>query len=333
MNWIEYLSSKAAVLLGCLLFYGLFMFFLLTLGVQPEIWMVFTVLFLLMVISLYLLDYYKRKRFYTAFFRTLNDLEQKTLIDVLIQRPGFLEGDYLLDALEITNQDMNTRINSYQQAQRDYQEYIELWIHEIKTPLTSLQLLVSNHPHAKQQQMMKEITSIQDYVEQVLYYSRTQFAEKDYLIKAVNLQDCVDEVLRKYASTFIEKQIKVDLHHLDRQVLTDSKWIVFILAQLVSNALKYMPSQSGLLSIYTTSTQRTLSLHLDDNGIGIRASDLYRVFEKGFTGENGRSFTHATGMGLYLCKQLTLKLNLGLEIASEHGTQVIVRFPLDQTLR
>ena len=175
---------------------------------------------------------------------------------------------------------------------------------------------------------------IENFVEQVLYYSRSDEVGKDYIIKKIELSKVVKYVVKKNQRDFIGKRISLKLGELDEIIYSDAKWIEFILNQIVGNAIKYSKGQGDKIKIESKTLANSVVLTIEDNGVGIIERDLNRVFEKGFTGENGRKFGKSTGIGLYLCKKLCDKMGLGLNIESEEnkGTKVTVIFPQIENL-
>lgn len=167
-----------------------------------------------------------------------------------------------------------------------------------------------------------------------MFYARSTNPEKDYLIKELNLQSAVSKVIRKHSKTFIYQKIKVELHDVDHMIYSDSKWLDFILNQIISNALKYMPKDTGILHVWAEDKEDMIKLYIQDNGCGIEPSEIGRIFDKGFTGTNGRNHEKATGMGLYLCKTLCDKLYLGIEAESvlDQGTTIILSFPISKLM-
>lgn len=176
---------------------------------------------------------------------------------------------------------------------------------------------------------------IEGFIEQVLYYSRSRDVSKDYIIKKIDIGASVRNVVKRNYRDFIVKKIKIDMRDLDKTVYSDSKWIKFILNQIVGSSIKYSSTQDPLISIYTEEYQNSLILTIEDNGVGIPDNDIDRVFEKGFTGENGRRFGKSTGMGLYLCKNLCEKLGIGIHVESEKqkGTKVKMIFHISNMIR
>ncbi len=289
------------------------------------------------------LDYLRRRSFYTTVARTLNQLDDAYLIVELLERPGFVEGDALYDTLVQATKAMNDKIGEYRLASEEYREYVETWIHEVKTPIAAAHLIAENHNDPAAELMDDEVNRIEGYVEQALFYSRSATVEKDFSIKQENLGSLVREALRRNARTLIAAGLTPKLGDLDVVVLADAKWVVFVLGQIMGNAAKYCKPISGerqyerqrdelLISVKQKDVGLSsvhVVLTISDSGVGMPASDVPRAFDKGFTGENGRAFAKSTGIGLYLCRQLCAKMGLEISLASTQGegTCVSVTFP------
>ena len=174
------------------------------------------------------------------------------------------------------------------------------------------------------------LDKIENYTEQALFYARSNTVEKDYIIRKIELKDIVNASILKNKTQLIQNKISINTKELDKIVYTDSKWCIFIISQLLQNAIKYSQSENKQIEIYSKEQKENTVLYIKDNGIGINKKELSRVFEKGFTGENGRiTGKKSTGIGLYLCKKLCKKLCIGIEIKSEKelGTEVQLLFP------
>lgn len=202
-------------------------------------------------------------------------------------------------------------------------DYITQWVHEIKIPISACELIAERleeenleDPGRISEETRKELARIKFLVEQVLYASRASSYSEDLFVEELNIQRVVKDVVKKNASFFISKNIDVSLENLDYNVMTDRKWISYILEQLLNNACKYV-EVGGKIKISAESDEQTVKLRIRDNGIGIPVKDLSRVFDKGFTGDNGRRMTKSTGMGLYFSKKMADKLGHGMEVSSE----------------
>lgn len=288
----------------------------------------------LIIIGLYMIsiiiEYFKRKRFYDNLLNMLEKLDEKYLITEIIKTPNFLEGQIFKNSLEQIDKSMLENVNKYKYMTEDYKEYIELWIHEIKIPIATSKMVIENNKNAITKSIDEELDKVENYIEQALFYARSNTVEKDYYIRKVVLKEIVNESIKKNKSSLIQEKISIDIHDLDVEVNTDNKWIVFILNQIIQNSIKYRKKENSVIEIYANQGKENVILYIKDNGIGIKQGEITRVFEKGFTGTNGRlSNKKSTGIGLYLCKKLCNKLGIGIELNSvqNKGTAVMLIFP------
>ena len=284
-------------------------------------------------IVLFLIPFFKKKKkkkeYYSEIKARVNELEEKYLITELLPKGDFLDAKINKDNILEIGKSMLENVNKYKYLQEDYKEYIELWIHEIKIPIATSKMIVENNKSEVTKSIDEELDKIENYIEQALYYARSNTVEKDYIIKKNNLKDIVSSTILKNKTTLIQNNVKIEMENLEEEVYTDSKWCVFILSQIIQNAIKYSKKQNKEIKLYAENKKENVILYIKDNGIGIDKAEIGRVFEKGFTGTNGRQEKKSTGIGLYLCKKLCDKLCIGLEIASEKeiGTEVKLVFP------
>ena len=288
----------------------------------------------LIIMGLYMIsiiiEYFKRKKFYDNLLKILEELDEKYLITEIIKTPNFLEGQIFKNSLEQIDKSMLENVNKYKYMTEDYKEYIELWIHEIKIPIATSKMVIENNKNAITKSIDEELDKVENYIEQALFYARSNTVEKDYYIRKVVLKEIVNESIKKNKSSLIQEKISIDIHDLDIEVNTDNKWIVFILNQIIQNSIKYRKKENSVIEIYANQGKENVILYIKDNGIGIKQGEITRVFEKGFTGTNGRlSNKKSTGIGLYLCKKLCNKLGIGIELNSvqNEGTEVKLVFP------
>ena len=214
----------------------------------------------------------------------------------------------------------------------EYREFVETWVHEIKTPMASARLLLANHPGELADALGDELFRLEEYVDQALYYARSGSVEQDYLVRELSLDGVVRAALRRQARPLIAAGFRVEAVDWTATVYTDPKWLEFILGQLISNAVKYR-GEHPVLSFRCREEENAIYLTVSDNGVGIPAEDLPRIFEKGFTGQNGRRLSRrSTGLGLYLCRKLCRRLGLELSASSQPGagTQMTVCIPRGQ---
>ena len=273
-------------------------------------------------------DYWKRKHFYDDVMDKLNHLSQKYLLVELMELPTFLEGELLYQILLETDKDMNEHIKTYERKLKQFKEYLEMWVHEVKTPLARSFLLLPKEEKKNLKELEKALTEIENNVDQVLYYARSEVTEKDYYIHPTNLQTVVNKVIVKNQDSFIYGKVQLELKDLDVEVNTDAKWLAFILNQLIQNSLKYRKEKDTKIVISKEESEKEIYLSVWDNGIGIKQSELPKVFDQSFTGSNGRIGKASTGMGLYICKNLCEKLGHKIMITSKENeyTKVTIVF-------
>ena len=205
-------------------------------------------------------------------------------------------------------------------SRQDSIDYFTVWVHQIKTPIAAMQMILQNEDTAVNRELSGELFKIEQYAEMALHYLRLDSKYSDYLIKKYDLDSMIKQAVHRYAPQFVRRKIKLFYEPVNAKVLTDEKWLVFIIEQLLSNAVKYTPS--GSVSIRFSDNVLSVS----DTGIGISAEDLPRIFEKGYTGMSGRKDKKSTGLGLYLCKKAADNLNhkLWAESRTGEGTKIFI---------
>ena len=290
-----------------------------------------SILNLIGVFSCYIYDYFNRKKYYDNLFKNLDGLDKKYFIAEILESGDFIESNIIYSVLEECTKSMKDEVADLKRNINDYKEYIETWVHEIKTPIASARLILENDEGYINKSVLEEIEKVEGFIEQVLFYARSSTVERDYIIKKIPLKNSINSVIRKNASILIEKRVKIQLEDIEKKVYRDSKWIEFILQQIISNSVKYMDKDEKYIKIRCLEKDKNIILKILDNGIGISEKSIEKVFEKGYTGENGRKYNNSTGMGLYLCKKLCLKLGLGISIKSKLGvgTEVTIVFPIN----
>lgn len=286
---------------------------------------------LLIILALFLIplvyEYIKKNNFYNNFRKTLDNLDKKYLITEMVNNSNFLDGKLFLEYLYEIDKSMHEYINNYKNINDELKEYIELWCHEIKTPIATSKLIIDNNSNTVTKSILEELDSIENYVEQVLYYSKSDIVEKDYIVTNVDLKEVVDNVIKRNSKSLISKKIKIEINDLNK-VNSDIKWLEFIINQIIINSIKYS-KEDPIIKIYSKDNKNNIILTIEDNGIGIKESDITKVFDKGFTGSNGRKKYNSTGIGLYLVKKLCDKLEHNISIESELNkyTKVSITFP------
>lgn len=322
---MKYLEEK----IGFILFYILFIFiqfvFGYLLGFDISI-MLLLFIFCTLLLILYLFIGYIRIKKQSLKIRSLTDnLEEKYLIAEVLTKPKDMKSSAYYYALKKTTKSMNDEISKLEHKYQDYREYIESFVHEVKTPISALLLYCDNHKDAE---LKGEVQKIDNLVEQALYYARSENPEKDYFIKSIKLSDIIHQVLMQSKDYFLKHKISIETKNLDVEVATDEKWIIFVINQILNNSIKYMEKERKVISFQAREEGNKVVLEIMDNGIGIKESDLIRVFEKGFTGSD-RKKSRSTGIGLYLSKKICNKLGLEINIYSKHKewTKVEIIYP------
>lgn len=229
----------------------------------------------------------------------------------------------ILDELENINKKYKDLLLAYNEIEGDLRDFYGLWIHEIKTPIAENKLIL-DEPNPDLDLLKKNNKRIEDYLNILLGFIRYNSKTNDYIFKEVRIEPIVKEIIREKSYDFISKKISLDVGDLGFMTVSDEKWLGFIIGQLLNNALKYTP-EAGKIKVYFEKN----FLIIEDNGIGIKGTDLPRVFEMGYTGENGRKLGSSTGLGLYLVKSIGKDLNLDIKIESEEGkfTKIMINFP------
>ena len=334
MKMLDYLKEKSIFLSVNLMFFIMISIVMYFSNISFVI--IFLVFFIwFFPLSTYILiEYMKYRKYFSNINNILESLDKKYLLPEVLQEPNFMVGENINDILKELSRDMHEQVKHYRNIQEEYREYIEMWVHEIKTPIASSKLLIENNTNEVTRKIDTQMDRIENYVEQVLYYSRSDEVGKDYIIKKVELSKLVKDVIKRNQRDFISKRISLQLGDLDEIIYSDTKWVEFILNQIIGNAIKYSKGKDDKIEIYSKKISSAVVLTIKDHGVGIIERDLNRVFEKGFTGENGRKFGKSTGIGLYLCKKLTDKLGLGLQVQSEEnvGTEISIIFPKSENI-
>lgn len=308
MNLMAYLKDRRKTI-GFLLFAILSIQILLL--VYPIHFMIRLYIFLAVPVCYFIgtiWEYTRAKSFYEDVQKKLELLEEKFLLVETIPPTHFSDAKILKEILRETNKSMLEHVNLYKQNQEEYKEYIELWIHEIKLPLATSHMIIENNPSNVTKSIEEELFEMEELVEQALFYARSNTVEKDYCITKTNLKDLVHEVIKHNKQTCIESKIRIQTEEIDQKIYTDPKWAQFILNQIVQNSVKYRKEENAEISFLARKNKENVILQIRDNGIGIRQAEIERIWDKGFTGSNGRTGKKSTGLGLYLCKKLCDKL-------------------------
>ncbi len=333
MTFLEFLSDR----LGRLVFHGAVMaatlMFLLATGTQPGV----TVLLLVILTFVFALenaiDFIKCRARLNELETIMAGLDKKYLFAECVPKAQNAYERKLLELFRKAGRHMIQTVSDAEAAQREYREYVESWVHEIKTPITAAGLICRGADPEVRRKLSPELAQIEAHVERALFYARAESPEKDFIVRRTDLAEITAQALNQHRTLLLQSGVKVNTDCLSQTVYTDGKWAAFIVGQLLQNAARYR-SEQPVVTLRAKQLGRQVQLIVQDNGMGIPAHELPRVFDRGFTGSNGRSRGGSTGMGLYLCHRLADCLQIDLRITSEFGTgtQVSLTFPAKETL-
>lgn len=328
MTFRNYLKDHIALLLMNGIILLMILIFLRAFRVEVSAVFVVVCLYVAAMILSLLWDFIRKKKFYDHLINSMQELDKKYLVSEMISSPGFYEGEIWTEVLADCDKSMAERVAEYRRQNQRFREYIETWVHEAKIPIASMRLMCHNHPDLDAK-MIAQLKQLDDDINNVLFYARSENAQKDYIIKETSLKKVFHEVAMNNRVILQLMDAEIAPRNLDILVMTDEKWLEFMLGQIISNSIKYCDAERKLkLEIWAEEISDKVMLHFRDNGIGIPASDLPRVFDKTFTGENGRKGAASTGMGLYIVRNLCDKLGHGINISSRESeyTEVTLTF-------
>lgn len=326
MNAGQYWKNRLPFLCAQLLGMTALSVFLLINGTSRDVTAAILLVWLFVLAVCMFCSFYVRKKRLERLLSLAEDLEEKYLIPEIIQKPAEAEEEVWHRLLKMAGRSMLEQIGEVKRERKEYREYIEQWIHEIKTPITAMQLLCENHRSDFTREILGELEKVSRYTEQTLYYARSGHTEKDYSVKPVCMEQVIHQSVTDNKYLLLKNQVSVEVGEFPYRVYSDEKWLRFILNQLIVNAVKYKSSEP-VLKFSGEEAGDTVRLRVEDNGIGIDPQDLPRIFDKGFTGKNGRKVQNSTGLGLYLCRRLCEKLGMGIEAEPlEKGTVFILSF-------
>ena len=329
MSIIEFIKERMIFLIINLIMFLLVAILMKIVKVSINIILILFLIWFGPILIYMFLEFIKYRRYLNNLINTVENLDRKYLLPEVIEEPRFQEARIINDVLKQCNKSMHEKVKHYKDEQIEYREYIETWVHEIKTPIASAKLILENDNSNLSERINYEMKRVEGFIEQVLYYARSSDVSKDYIIKEFSLRSVVMKSVKSNSRDFINKNIKLDIRGIEGNIFSDEKWVEFIINQIIINAVKFSIPNEGKVSIYSKVNENNIILTIEDNGVGINEKDIERVFEKGFTGENGRKFGKSTGIGLYLCKKLCDKLGIGISLNSKEniGTKVNIVFP------
>ena len=318
--FFAYLRQRWKVLLGAVLFYALFAVSFALYGLPlAAVWYP-TVLTAVLGLIFFLWDFARIRRTHAELSALSNVSAEQ--IGPLPETSRILGGDYqaIIRSLQVQARQL---ASSAAAREREASDYYTVWAHQIKTPIAAMELTLRQEDSPQARRLLGELSRIEQYVEMALTYLRLESAESDYVFRDCALDPIIRQSVKRFSAEFIGRKIRLDYAPVDYTLVTDEKWLGFVIEQILSNSLKYTSSGSISISYETPKT-----LIISDTGIGIAPEDIPRIGEKGFTGYNGRTFRKSTGLGLYLCKEILTRLSHSMAISSEVGKGTTVKIDL-----
>ena len=329
MNRRRYWKNRISFLLTNLVCMVELTVFLLVCDISISAVLLILVVWALVLLVGLFLTYWKRDRQMRQLLDMAEQLSERYLISEVMELPEQAEDQVYYRLLKMSGKSMLEQISEVKRERLEYKEYIEEWIHEIKTPITAMKLLCENHRTDWTKELLVELEKTNRFTEQALYFARSEYTEKDYSVREIALAQIVHQAIADNKYLLLQSGMRLEVEEIQDTVYSDEKWVRFILNQLIANAVKYRAGQP-VLRFSACRQQNQVVLMVEDNGIGISPSDLPRIFEKGFTGQNGRIVQQSTGIGLYLCKRLCEKLGIGISANSEgKGTTISLFFHIN----
>lgn len=328
MNFREYLKDKK--LSSCVNIFGVcfLVAFMFSEKIDIDKILIIVAIWCCSFWGIHIYEFITRRNYQSKVENMIRDLDKKYLVTDIVDFSKTCDDRFYSDIIRLCNKSMLEDILKEKRERIEYKEYIEQWVHEIKNPLATIKLICTNNYSQTTSKISLELIKITNYVEQALFYARSENVEKDYLIREVELSQIVAKVLIKNKQQLIQNNVKIDIESCQDTVLTDEKWLEFIITQIINNCVQYKGKNQLMINIKSEKKDNGVCFSIQDNGIGILESDLPRIFEKGYTGKTGRKNSTSTGLGLYLCKKLCDKLgvNIWVESEKEQGTTLHLFF-------
>lgn len=295
-----------------------------------QLYLIIIVILLNLLTSLFILiyNYFKKYKFYNLLVDNISKLDKKYYIIETLPEPNTYEEKILVNTLYDINKSMIENIKKIDESIIDFKEFVELWIHEVKLPISSLVLKCHNNKDKYDEEFLSIVRKLDNYIDQVLYYVRSEETEKDFVISEVSIKDIIKNVVLKNKDDLLENNIKLEVDVNKLKISTDSKWLEYIINQIINNSIKYKKEKNSIIKITAIEENNKVVLSIYDNGIGIPKSDINNIFKKSFTGTNGRNKIKSTGMGLYIVYNLINKLGHTIEVESIQNeyTNVLITF-------
>lgn len=332
MKFKDYFLNKITEILGTFFVLFLMLEFLYIIGNTFSVVFMIGVVIAILIMTKYLMDWYRKKKYFKIITERVKDLKEPWLIAELLPVSYTIEDEIYQELLRKVGSSAIEEIHKIEDEQKEYEDYIEQWIHEVKTPITSIHLMLENriseNPGLKRD-LNVELSRLENDVELALYYARSEQIYRDYLIQKLNVRKVLLKVVNKNRTVIMNSSVAIDLD-CDEALYAygDEKWLVFMLTQVLLNAIKYKAEADAKVVMRAKRDNKKIVLNIIDNGKGINKEELPRIFDKGFTGSNGRDNEKSTGMGLYLVHKLCEKLEIDIKADSVYGEFTEISFSL-----
>ena len=335
MTFLEFLRDKLLLLLFHMLCMLLSFIYFSICGLKNNQMFLLYILWFFLLAVWFFVSWYRRNRYFREIFQILDELDKPYLISEVMPDSWRLEDRLCRRLLKQSNKSVIDAIHHLENERTEYKEFIENWIHEVKLPLTAMNLICDNRKRKDSwcpedtRRLKSLLGELENDVDKALYYARSDTVCQDYMIREIPLKEVVLAAIHRIQSYLIQNGAVIDMQVGDVNVYCDDKWLEFILNQIFLNAVKYKKEDVCRISIDTSRENNCTALTVEDNGIGILDSEIGRIFDKGFTGTNGRHNRQSTGIGLYLCRKLCRKLGISIEARSKEGeyTKILLHFP------
>ena len=332
MKFKDYFLNKITEILGTFFVLFLMLEFLYIIGNTFSVVFMIGVVIAILIMTKYLMDWYRKKKYFEIITERVKDLKEPWLIAELLPVSYTIEDEIYQELLRKVGSSAIEEIHKIEDEQKEYEDYIEQWIHEVKTPITSIHLMLENriseNPGLKRD-LNVELSRLENDVELALYYARSEQIYRDYLIQKLNFRKVLLKVVNKNRTVIMNRSVAIDLD-CDEALYAygDEKWLVFMLTQVLLNAIKYKAEADPKVVMRAKRDNKRIVLNIIDNGKGIKKEELPRIFDKGFTGRNGRDNEKSTGMGLYRVHKLCEKLEIDIKADSVYGEFTEISFSL-----
>ena len=334
MKFTKYIKDKIYYILTYIIYIILISIYLKAMETEIPAIIIVIAISTIFFCAGFIISYLKSNKYLKDIDKMMDNLTEKYLITEIMPKPSRAERLAYYRILKKANKSMLENISTIKQQQKDYKEYIESWVHEIKIPITSVKLLCENNKSDITTKIDEEIEEVNNFVEQALFYARMDQVSNDFMIKNINLNNVIRNVLARNKKIMIQNNMKVELNNVNTNCYTDEKWLEFIVNQIIQNAIKYRKEKNANIIITIAENKENVILNIKDNGIGIKTSEIDRIFDKGFTGTNGRNQKKSTGIGLYLCKRLCQEIGMEIKANSKENefTEIKIIIPRNKKI-